>query len=117
MSSAAKFQNSELIPKTLTVNHVCLHDAVRSTEVETRTVQMCTALRGVKRRQIFPGAQPTAAVRSDGLVEVQCFGKKKDFLNKHSPRNKTVRLPWGAGGLRFRFPLLLRGCSGNYSAY
>lgn len=101
MSSAAKFQNSELIPKTLTVNHVCLHDAVRSTKVETRTVQMCTALRGVKRRQIFPGAQTTAAVRSDGLVEVQCFGKKKkkkDFLNKHSPSNKTVRLPWGAGG-------------------
>lgn len=74
---AAKFQNSELIPKTLTVNHVCLHDAVHATKVEMCTVQICTVLRGVKHRQIFPGAQPAAAVRSDGLAQVQRFGKKR----------------------------------------
>lgn len=79
ISLAAKFQNSELIPKTLTVNHVCLHHAVHFTKAETCTVQICTALRGVKHRQIFPGAQPAAAVSSDRLAQVQHFGKKRFY--------------------------------------
>lgn len=74
---AAKFQNSELIPKALTVNHIRLHDAVHSSEAETWTVQTRAALGGVKHGQIFPGAQPAAAVSSDGLAQVQRFGKKK----------------------------------------
>lgn len=98
ISLAATFQNSELTPQTLTVNRVCLHDAVHSTEAETWTVQIPAVLRGVKHRQIFPGAQPAAAVSSDGLAQVQRSGKKKPkgFVNKHNPGNKTPTLFWGA---------------------
>lgn len=53
VSLAAKFQNSELIPKTLTVNHVPSHRAVHSTQAETWTAQIRAAPRGVKHRQIF----------------------------------------------------------------
>lgn len=97
-SSAAMFQNSELILKALTVSHAHVHSADRSAEAEMGTAQTCTALRGVKRRLIFPRAQPTAAVSADGLAQVQCFGKKF-FIDKRNPNNKNPNVVFAGRGV------------------
>lgn len=114
VSLAAVFQNSELIPQASAVNRACLHAAVQRSG--NGAVGSRTAPGGVKPERIFQGLSPQLLLGLMGWRRFSVLEKKGNFLNKRNPGSRTLRLS-GERGMRFRFPLLPRACSGNYGAH